>query len=789
MTRLSRQRAGNDGGVEAAELIREHVVPGDATLQVVFRVGAGVNGVGGRLEAHAVGGDDIARSPNRDDRQGVVRGDDPRVGGGERFGADEVLAEPGQAVPRERRNVRPDQGLETDVAGLGDEDGAEAGVEVFDPSLPFAQMREGMGELCALHDFENGVGQIHLRQAPLHFPPQRLQTRRLVELVQHRDDDLRRAVDMFDAESRIVRHARGDISISSVEKLTEGGDLGARIERAVQRPADHRLRRLPGGSIQKSMPRIAIARTRLGENIAPPDGRSPGGDNRKDIGLRIGDLILVVEDISPPGLGNGLRRRVAQILAAPLGPAFEIGDSFPKGVPIGRRAGLDSCRHVEEEPTCAPPALAEFGIRFGVFGLGGRFYACLGRLDLGARQFFKQRLSPCLKRKLVVGEDHLAHTGQDKSGSGKIARTFQASLIFSRFRSLDHVDEKRLGQFDRVILRRRLQCVEERGDGRGSARLGKRQDCRGSSNARNTRESFDHRGGNALGRDRPQIESADGVEPVEMPQEFVLRAAVRWRSQCIELIEVGGISAGEQEIDAYVLILREAIDELAPQSSMRPITDATDEPLQCRPAGQQDFVGDEPGNSLANQRRRPIIATPAQRIKPPGQPQAGKSVFGEVGKAVFFADQRHMANSSPAGEIIIKRHNGFDVELPPQAHKNRLRDIRFLTWKDADEPCGAEHQRKAKAIMIAPKLSDNLAVGFVEMKISREFVGRGISCKSRVLSALFVGQKLHRHFSQNPPLLRSRTAPRKTGALRLAKTPCVMKNFRDGFCNRRGVAA
>jgi hypothetical protein len=75
------------------------------------------------------------------------------------------------------------------------------------------------------------------------------------------------------------------------------------------------------------------------------------------------------------------------------------------------------------------------------------------------------------------------------------------------------------------------------------------------------------------------------------------------------------------------------------------------------------------------------------------------------------------------------------------------------------------------------------------MKISREFVGRRYPSKAGVLPTLLVGQNLDRHFSQNPSLLRSRAAPWKTKALRFAKTPCGIKNFRDRFCNGQGAAA
>jgi hypothetical protein len=148
-----------------------------------------------------------------------------------------------------------------------------------------------------------------------------------------------------------------------------------------------------------------------------------------------------------------------------------------------------------------------------------------------------------------------------------------------------------------------------------------------------------------------------------------------------------------------------------------------------------------------------------------------------------------MAGSLLANEIVVKRRIRFDVQLTRQACENQRWNVRASIRKDADEPCGAEHQRKAEAIVVATEIAHDQAIRLIEMKIPREFVRGGIPSKSRILSTLLVSQKLDGHFSQNSSLLRSQAAPRKTKALRFAKNPCGIKNFRDNFCNSQGGAA
>ena len=101
------ERAGDDDGVEPGELVGHQVVVGDAAPDAeVARVGSGVDGPAGDDEAHPVGGSDLAMAPEPGDRQRVLGGDHPGVGGRDRLVADEILRDPRQPGPFERRIFR-----------------------------------------------------------------------------------------------------------------------------------------------------------------------------------------------------------------------------------------------------------------------------------------------------------------------------------------------------------------------------------------------------------------------------------------------------------------------------------------------------------------------------------------------------------------------------------------------------------------------------------------------------------------------------------------------------------
>jgi hypothetical protein len=159
------QGSGYDDGVEAGELIGQEVQVGHASAgSEVAGVGSGVQGADGDDEAQAVGGGDLAAAPGLGERDVDLGVDEPGGGGGDRVAADVVLVGPGQPGPAERRVAGLHDRFEADVAGLGDQDRADAHAEVLGAGSAFGHVGELGQEPGPSGDFEQHVGQVDAGQ-------------------------------------------------------------------------------------------------------------------------------------------------------------------------------------------------------------------------------------------------------------------------------------------------------------------------------------------------------------------------------------------------------------------------------------------------------------------------------------------------------------------------------------------------------------------------------------------------------------------------------------------------
>ena len=97
------------------------------------------------------------------------------------------MLDPGEPAAGQGGDVGADQGLQADVARLGQEHRTEAQVEVADPGIALADVAEFGGEVGPGQDFQEDLGQVHAGQPRGHPPAQFDQAVGLVQLVQRRE--------------------------------------------------------------------------------------------------------------------------------------------------------------------------------------------------------------------------------------------------------------------------------------------------------------------------------------------------------------------------------------------------------------------------------------------------------------------------------------------------------------------------------------------------------------------------------------------------------------------------
>ena len=125
----------------------------------VARVGTSVDRADRHPEAHPVDGGDVPVAQGLDERDAPVDVEQQLVGGGDRLGADVVLADPGEPVWRQRGDAGVGDLGQADVARLGEQDGADADVEVLGAGEAFAEMRERVGEPGPAADLQQHLGE------------------------------------------------------------------------------------------------------------------------------------------------------------------------------------------------------------------------------------------------------------------------------------------------------------------------------------------------------------------------------------------------------------------------------------------------------------------------------------------------------------------------------------------------------------------------------------------------------------------------------------------------------
>ena len=160
-------------------------------------------------------------------------------------------------------------------------------------------------------------------------------------------------------------------------------------------------------------------------------------------------------------------------------------------------------------------------------------------------------------------------------------------------------------------------------------------------------------GRNAFGRRWPQVERANGFEPVEVLQEFAGRSLGQHGSQSVQRDKTGLAGFIEQLGNALTLFGVESGNKPFPKMPLRAVPDAADKAFEDADARQQHLVDDQPGRGALDQRAGVVVAAPVQRIKPSGQTKPGRSVVREFRAAKTLADQGEMAEALAVLKVKI----------------------------------------------------------------------------------------------------------------------------------------
>ena len=184
------------------------------------------------------------------------------------LGADVILLDPGEPASGQRRDVGADQGLQADVARLGQEHRAEAQVEVVDPGIALADVAEFAGELGPGQDFQEDLGQVHPGQPRGHVPAEIDQADGLVQLVQRGERQDVASARPLDRHGGVGRQVFRGPPVGFVELLAEPLQFRSRRGRPPQGPADARPDLLPGWPSQELGVRVSPASAGGHEQVA-----------------------------------------------------------------------------------------------------------------------------------------------------------------------------------------------------------------------------------------------------------------------------------------------------------------------------------------------------------------------------------------------------------------------------------------------------------------------------------------------------------------------------------------
>jgi hypothetical protein len=176
-------------------------------------------------------------------------------------------------------------------------------------------VREFLGEAGAGLDLQQGVRQVDARQARRHLLSQRLQARRIVQLLQRREDQPVLAVHPLDPHIAVRRQIGGRLPVGRVEYLAEPRQGHVAVRCVPEAPADLWPGRFPVRALEQVGAGIAPALAGLDRDVPPMQTVAQPLQRAEGIGAPV-DALAGLQDVGLPGLRDERLGRLGEFWPA-----------------------------------------------------------------------------------------------------------------------------------------------------------------------------------------------------------------------------------------------------------------------------------------------------------------------------------------------------------------------------------------------------------------------------------------------------------------------------------------
>jgi hypothetical protein len=274
--------------------------------------------------------------------------------------------------------------------------------------------------------------------------------------------------------------------------------------------------------------------------------------------------------------------------------------------------------------------------------------------------------------------------------------------------------------------------------------------------------------------------TADGVDPLQMAQQFARRAPLRRGAEVIEGSE-RLVVGGDQSHQFLPLLGGQGLGQTLPQPQSGAMAHSANEAFQRGDAGQQHLMRQKPGARPVEQQSRPIIPGPTQNVEPTGQPKAGGGVLLEVTEPILLANGGGVTPALPTVAIGLQTGRRRFTELTRHGRDHRGRRLHRIVEKGAQEAGRPKLDGETNTVVRAAHRAHEFTVSGIEMEVPGELLLSGIASVAAVSSELFVGQKTARHGVRNSGLSQGSGHGPQISHLHAAKLLCGIGQLCDKF--------